>query len=143
MQRSGTRSDLLDVESCWEHGTRQFNSSCSSLHTRCKNDQPYICSTGYTGLIAQPKEMCCFVRTARLDRPCGFARVTPLNGLAMVNFAGANPRQSNTKYYLAEQNARGPLARPLAMPGPGTHPRGFCRGCPALQHSLQGSWDMK
>ncbi len=38
------------------------------------------------------------------------ARVTPCNGLAMVDFAGDNPRQSDTKYYLQEQNARGPLA---------------------------------
>ncbi len=35
-----------------------------------------------------------------LDRPYGFARVTPCNGLAMVDFAGGNPRQTDTKYYL-------------------------------------------
>ncbi len=45
-----------------------------------------------------------------LDRPYGFARVTPCNGLAMVDFAGGNPWQSNTKYYLQVQNAGGPLA---------------------------------
>ncbi len=48
--------------------------------------------------------------TAGLDRPYGLARVTPCNGLAMVDFAGGNPWQSNTKYYLQEQNAGGPLA---------------------------------
>ncbi len=45
-----------------------------------------------------------------LDRPYEFARVTPCNGLAMVDSAGGNPWQSNTKYYLQEQNAGGPLA---------------------------------
>ncbi len=33
-----------------------------------------------------------------LDRPCESAGFTPWIDLAMVDFAGANPRQSNTKY---------------------------------------------
>ncbi len=33
-----------------------------------------------------------------LDRPFEFARVTPWNAPSIVDFAGANPWQSNTKY---------------------------------------------
>ncbi len=50
----------------------------------------------------------------------------------MMDFARNNPRQGNTKYQLKEQNAGGALARPLAMPGPGSDPMDFAGGCPAL-----------
>ncbi len=67
-----------------------------------------------------------------LDRPFKIARFSPLNGPSMVDFARANPWQSDTKNLLKEQNAWGALAGPLAVPGPGSQARGFHWGCPAL-----------
>ncbi len=43
-------------------------------------------------------------------KQCGTKRATLPDFVDFVDFAGGNPRQSDTKYYLQEQNAGGPLA---------------------------------
>ncbi len=50
----------------------------------------------------------------------------------MVDFPRADPWQRIQSTKLKEQNARGALARPLAIPVLGSHPHGFCQGCAAL-----------
>ncbi len=49
-----------------------------------------------------------------------------------MDVARATPWQIKTKCQLNERNARGTLARSVAMPGPGSHPHGLRWDCPAL-----------
>ncbi len=56
----------------------------------------------------------------------------------MVDLARATPWESDTKWKLKEQNARGRVAQPLTMLGSGSQPSG-CRGCPALYALLKQS----
>ncbi len=72
-----------------------------------------------------------------LDRPCRFASFTTCSGPVMIS--PGSTLKKTYKVLARRANCQGHTGAALAVPGLGSHPRGFCWGCPALSSTgMQG-----